>query len=116
MTPDVVNSPGGGELDHTHLLARWFAENEAVLRSRGIAAELQHSPDDGRSKSSAWLTVEVGNRAMQIAVWDSGEAELDCVDLSSGDARSEHRDLHSDQELYDLLESVLEGATPDTNC
>lgn len=96
-------------------LTTWFAENGAVLRTRGITAELRHSPEDGRFKNSAWLTAEVGNRATQITVWNSGEAELDFVDLGSGDNRPEHRDLHTEQELHDLLGSMLDWIVLGTN-
>ncbi|MFE5852451.1 hypothetical protein ACFQ61_04415 [Streptomyces sp. NPDC056500] len=96
-------------------LTTWFAKNDQVLRTRGITAELRHSPEDGRLKNGAWLTVEAGNRATQIAVWNSGEAELDFVDLGSGDHRPEHRDLQTEQELHALLGSILDWIVPGTN-
>ncbi|MFD4829226.1 hypothetical protein ACFWPV_05115 [Streptomyces uncialis] len=96
-------------------LTTWFAKNDQVLRTRGITAELRHSPEDGRLKNSAWLTVESGNRTTQITVWNSGEAELDFVDLGSGDHRPEHRDLQTEQELHALLGSILDWIVPGTN-
>ncbi|MFF1546560.1 HD domain-containing protein [Streptomyces sp. NPDC058291] len=96
-------------------LTAWFAENNAILRTRGITAELRHSPEDGRLKNSAWLTVESGNRVTQITVWNSGEAELDFVDLGSGDNRPEHRDLQTEQELHALLGSILDWIVLGTN-
>jgi len=96
-------------------ITTWFAENDAVFCARGITAELRHSPEDGRLKNSAWLTVEAGNRVIQITVWNSGEAELDYVDLGSGDNRPEHRDLQTDQELHALLSSALDWVAPGTN-
>jgi hypothetical protein len=89
-------------------LMKWFAKNEPVLRTRGITAELRHFPADGRLKNSTWLTAESGNRVIQFTVWSSGEAELDFVDLASGDNRPEHRDLQTEQELHVLLGSVLD--------
>ncbi|MEU5417746.1 immunity protein TriTu family protein [Streptomyces sp. NPDC020667] len=96
-------------------LTTWFAKNGALLRTRGITAELRHSPEDGRLKNSAWLTAEAGNRAIQITVWNSGEAELDFMDLSSGDNRPEHRDLQTEQELHALLGSALDWIVLGTN-
>ncbi|WP_323180241.1 HD domain-containing protein [Streptomyces sp. NBC_01363] len=96
-------------------LTTWFAENDAVFCARGITAELRHSPEDGRLKNSAWLTVEARDRGIQITVWSSGEAELDYVDLGSGDNRPEHRDLQTDQELHALLRSALDWVAPGTN-
>lgn len=106
---------GGGRRPPNLLtaLTAWFAKNEAVFRSRGITAELGHSPEDGRLKTSTWLTVEAGSRVMLITVWSSGEAELDHVDLGTGDTRPEHRDLQTDQELHDLLGSALNWVDPD---
>ncbi|MFH8485160.1 immunity protein TriTu family protein [Streptomyces longisporoflavus] len=102
----TIFESGHGSPDLPGALTTWFAENEAVLRTRGVTAELRHSPEDGRLKNSAWLTVETGNRVTQITVWNSGEAALDFVDLDSGDNRPEHRDLRTEQELYVLLGSV----------
>ncbi|MFE3738887.1 hypothetical protein [Streptomyces sp. NPDC059134] len=96
-------------------LRTWFAKNDEVLRTRGITAELRHSPEDGRLKNSAWLTVGAGNRAIQITVWNSGEAELDFVDLGSGDNRPERRDLQTEQELHTLLGSILDWIVLGTN-
>jgi len=96
-------------------LTAWFTEKEAVLRARGVTAELRHSPEDGRSKSSAWLTVEAETRIIQVTVWSSGEAELDYVDLGGGDNRPEHRDLQTDQELRVLLKSAVDWLIPSTN-
>jgi hypothetical protein len=96
-------------------LTTWFAKNGAVLHTRGITAELRHSPEDGRLKNSAWLTVEAGNRVTQITVWNSGEAELDFGDLGSGDNHPEHRDLQTEQELHALLSSILDWIVPGTN-
>jgi hypothetical protein len=94
-------------------LTSWLSTHETDLRSRGITAELGHSPEDGRTKNSAWLTVEAGTRVVLITVWSGGEAELDYADLDSGDTRPEHRDLHTGQELHDLLESALVWIAPD---
>jgi hypothetical protein len=96
-------------------LTTWAAKNEAVLRARGITTELRHSPRDGRVKNSAWLTVEAGNRIVQITVWSTGETELDFADLNSGDHRPEHRDLQTEQELHVLLGAVLDWVLLDTN-
>ncbi|MFI8081653.1 HD domain-containing protein [Kitasatospora sp. NPDC086009] len=101
--------------DLTHALADWFAANEPAVRARGIATELGHSPDDGRLKNSAWLTLEAGRRAVMITVWSSGETELDDVDLDTGDNRPEHRYLTTTQELHDILASALDRADPGTD-
>ncbi|MEV6044174.1 HD domain-containing protein [Streptomyces xanthochromogenes] len=93
-------------------LTTWFGENEAALRARGITAEMGHSPEDGRPKSSAWLAGSAGNRGIQVTVWDSGEAELDFVDFGTGDHRSEHRDLRTEQELLALLGPTLDLIFP----
>ncbi|WP_331745304.1 hypothetical protein [Kitasatospora sp. NBC_01300] len=91
-------------------LHTWFTENEEQLRSRGVTGDIQRSPDDGRPKTSAWMTVETDGYAAVLIVWDSGEAELECGDWASGQIRQEHRDLRTPDELLDAIEDLLEWA------
>lgn len=88
-------------------LCTWFAENDEQLRSRGVTGEIQRSPDDGRPKSSAWMTVETDDYGAVLIVWDSGEAELECGGSTGNGIRREHRDLRTVDELHDAVESLL---------
>ncbi|MFE3737617.1 hypothetical protein [Streptomyces sp. NPDC059134] len=88
-------------------LRDWFAVNEESLRACGVIGDLQRSPEDGRSKSSAWLTVETGDHVALLTVWSSGEAELDYGSLDSGRTHQEHRDFRSQEELLDSIQTVL---------
>ncbi|MFE3526488.1 hypothetical protein ACFXOD_33725 [Streptomyces sp. NPDC059161] len=92
------------------LLHAWFTENEEQLRSRGVTGHVQQSPDDGRPKTSAWMTVETDGYVAELIVWDSGEAELACADWASSQIREEHRDLRTPAELLDAIEALLEWA------
>ncbi|MEU6051110.1 hypothetical protein ABZ829_11805 [Streptomyces xanthochromogenes] len=89
------------------MLQAWFTENEERLRSCGVTGDIQRSPDDGRSKTSARMTVETDGCVAMLIVWDSGEAELECGDLASGQVQQEHRDLRTPGELFDAIETVL---------
>nr|WP_229842930.1 hypothetical protein [Streptomyces tanashiensis] len=68
---------------------------------------MRRSPEDGRPKSSAWLTVETGDYLAMLIVWSSGEAELEYGNLDSGQTHQEHRDFRSQEELLDSIQTVL---------
>ncbi|MEV0097312.1 hypothetical protein [Streptomyces sp. NPDC050738] len=92
------------------MLHAWFIENEEQLRSRGVTGDIQRSPDDGRTKTSAWMTVGTDDHVALLIVWSSGEAELECGDLASSQIRQEHRDLRTLSDLLDAIEALLEWA------
>ncbi|NDZ81282.1 hypothetical protein G3I19_22665 [Streptomyces sp. SID10853] len=92
------------------MLHTWFTENDERLRSHGVMGDIQRSPDDGRTKTSAWLVVEYDDHVAVLIVWNSGEAELECGDLTSGRVRQEHRDLRTPGDLLDAIETTLEWA------
>jgi hypothetical protein len=54
------------------------------------------------------MTVETGHHVAVLIVWSSGEAELECGDLASGQLRQEHRDLRAPGELLDAIETILD--------
>ncbi|WP_237330103.1 hypothetical protein [Streptomyces sp. BA2] len=82
------------------------------MRSRGITADLQQSPDDGRAKTSAWMTLETDARLTALIVWSSGEAELEYGDVATGLVRQQHRDLRTSQDLLDAIETIYEWIHP----
>lgn len=43
----------------------------------GATWRVDRSPDDGRNKHGAWVTLQQGDRDGVLIVWDSGEAELE---------------------------------------
>ncbi|MFD4475867.1 hypothetical protein ACFWPU_07100 [Streptomyces sp. NPDC058471] len=92
------------------MLHTWFTENEERLRSRGVTGDIQRSPNDGRLKTSGWMTVETDGYAAMLIVWDSGEAELECGDWASSQIRQEHRDIRTPAELLDAIETLLAWA------
>ncbi|MEV5678889.1 hypothetical protein AB0L68_27520 [Streptomyces sp. NPDC052164] len=92
------------------ILHTWFTKNAGQLRSRGILGDIQRSPDDGRPKTSASMTLENDDHGAVLIVWSSGEAELEYVNLASGQSRQEHRDLRAPGELLDAIGTILEWA------
>ncbi|MFJ6181799.1 hypothetical protein [Streptomyces sp. NPDC092295] len=86
----------------------WFAEHEERLQSCGITGDVQRSPEDGRTKTSAWLTLEWDVHVGVLIVWSSGEAELEYGDLATGQVRRQHRDLRTFEELLDAIETIRE--------
>lgn len=95
-------------------LRAWFAEHEALLQASGVTAELRRSPEDGRTKSSAWVTLEAGGRFAVFIVWSSGEAELEYGDCNGGRTRQEHRDLRGREDLLDSVRALLRWVGPRT--
>ena len=49
----------------------------AAWSEAGAQWTMDRSPDDGRNKHSAWVTIRHEDREGQLIVWDSGEAELE---------------------------------------
>ncbi|MFI6702760.1 hypothetical protein ACIBJC_28100 [Streptomyces sp. NPDC050509] len=94
--------------DFLHALAAWRNHQEANLRAAAIGCELDTSPADGRSKASAWVTLSAKARFATITVWDTGEAELDHVDVESGQFRPEHRLLQTEEDLVKALSGLLQ--------
>uniref|UniRef100_A0AAU2JYG9 Uncharacterized protein n=1 Tax=Streptomyces sp. NBC_00049 TaxID=2903617 RepID=A0AAU2JYG9_9ACTN len=94
--------------DVRQALAAWLTEHTAELRAQGIVCDLGSSPDDGRSKTSACLTLESKTRLAAITVWDSGEAELDYADVAHEQAHSEHRDLRTSRDLATAMTALVE--------
>ncbi|MGW6060435.1 hypothetical protein [Streptomyces sp. NPDC055189] len=86
-------------------LMAWFAGHDQHLQSCGITGVIGRSPADW-CKSSAWMTLEVGDHGAQLIVWISGEAELMYGNVATGVVRQEHRDLHTGQDLLDAIETI----------
>ncbi|MDX6314121.1 MAG: hypothetical protein QOF44_3585 [Streptomyces sp.] len=89
-------------------LQAWFAEHEERLQSCGITGAVQQSPEDGRTKTSTWMTLETDDFVAVLIVWSSGEAELEYGDVATGQVRQQHRDLCTFQDLLDAIETIHE--------
>jgi hypothetical protein len=89
------------------------AETALAWRERGATALVTRSPDDGRNKSSAWLTIDTGSIAGSLTIWESGEGELEADRLDADEDRSplllRHVDDISDRDIPELL-AVLDAA------
>jgi hypothetical protein len=71
----------------------------------------ERSPNDGRPKASAWLTMRRGPAEGEIVVWDNGECELwgpvrEEV-IPGTDPLAEHRQLDTDADLSAALARVV---------
>ncbi|MFI2350649.1 hypothetical protein ACH492_27130 [Streptomyces sp. NPDC019443] len=89
-------------------LQTWFDEHEERLRSCGITGGVQRSPEDGRTKTSTWVTLETDDHVAVLIVWSSGEVELECGDVATGRVRRQHRGLRTVEELLDAIETIRE--------
>lgn len=87
-------------------LQAWFVEHEVCQQSFGITGEVQRSPEDGRTKTSTWMTLETDDRLAVLMGWGSGEAELEYGDVATGQVKQEHRDLCTFEDLLNAIDSV----------
>lgn len=62
-----------------------------------------------RAKEAAWLQFQDRRLIGQITVWETGECELEAIELSTEESRlREHRDLRSISDLRDALSALLD--------
>lgn len=87
-------------------LQAWFAEHEERLQSCGITGVVQSSPEDGRTRTSTWMTLENDGFVAVLTVGSSGEAELEYGDVATGQVRQQHWDLCAFQDLLDAIETI----------
>lgn len=85
------------------LFCEMAAAWETAWKGRGATTRLDRSPPDGRSKSSAWLSIESGNAAGELIVWDSGEAEFAYVAGHGSELIQQHLEGLNDADIVDLL-------------
>ena len=89
----------------------WYERHRTDLDARGIDARFERSPNDGRSKASAWLRLQRGETEGEIIVWAGGECELWGPMLEEAlpgtNAQAEHRQLVNDSEVSAAVARVL---------
>jgi hypothetical protein len=92
-------------------LSAWYERHRTDLDARGIDARFERSPDDGRTKTSASLTVRRGETVGEIVVWAGGECELWGPGreeaLPGTDPQAAHRQLDGDADLSAAVARVL---------
>jgi hypothetical protein len=76
-------------------LRAWFYQHKEELDALGLDAALESAPL-GREKSALWLTLDSGQYMGRITVWNSGEVEIECAEVATGEILQEHRELKSD--------------------
>jgi hypothetical protein len=91
--------------------AQWIETHHASLTERGLLLASGHSPEDGRTKRSLWLDVEGAQRLGRLLLWDTGEAELELADVSSGEVKAQHHQVDTRADLERAVMSLLDWAT-----
>lgn len=69
----------------------------------GAVASVERSPRDGRTKASAWLSIDAGVLGGSLAVWDSGEGDLEVWRDDLQPVLLRHLDAVAEGDLPDLL-------------
>lgn len=90
-------------------LAQWIETHHASLTERGLLLTSGNSPEDGRPKRSMWLDVEGPQRLGRLLLWDTGEAELELADVSTGDVTAQHHQVDTRADLERAVTSLLDG-------
>ena len=87
---------------------RWIDTHYESLTARGFLLASDTSPQDGRPKRSMWLDLEHEHRLGRLILWDTGEAELDLADVSTGDVKTRHRQVDTRADLEEALTSFVD--------
>lgn len=88
-------------------LADWFERCHRDLESSGLAVALRRGPSD-RDNRSAWLDVDSTQRLVRFTLWESGEATLSVVDVSSEEVTAQEQleistEFGLEQALHDAI-------------
>lgn len=90
--------------------AQWIETHRASLTERGLLLTSGSSPEDGRTKRSMWLDMEGAQHLGRLVLWDTGEAELELADVSTGDVKARHHQVDTRADLERAVTSLLEWA------
>jgi hypothetical protein len=90
----------GGVSDYPEQLDHWVRQHQVLLQTCG-QVNYSKSPDDGRDKASASLTVQNESDEVELLLWDTGEAVFSYTPFR--DDTMEHHDICSPVDLEQLL-------------
>lgn len=90
--------------------AQWIETHRASLTERGLRLSAGDSPEDGRTKRSMWLDVEGPQRLGRLLLWDTGEAELELADVTTGEVNAQHHQVDTRADLDRAVKSLLDWA------
>jgi hypothetical protein len=88
-------------------LEMWASKSSPQLRSAGFSLKVDESRINA-DKASLSLVIDRKDHLGQLTIWSTGEAELECADVSTGEVRREHHDLSSTHELIVILDQLVE--------
>ena len=84
----------------------WYARRHQHLRAAGTGTAIKHSPPEW-PKASIALEFDADPRLATLIVWDTGETELDLVDLHNAAHTAQHHDITTTAEVDGLLGGIL---------
>jgi hypothetical protein len=87
-------------------LEDWHTRHHQQVTTAGTTVTIEHSPP-GRSKASIALSFDADPRLAQLIIWDTGEAELDLIDLNTGTHTPQHHDITTTAEVDHLITEIL---------
>jgi hypothetical protein len=93
-------------------LRYWVKEDQEKLRKEGWVLKLDDSRADWK-KGSLSLAIDGDDRLGLLTVWSTGEAELECAEIATGNVRREHRELASPPDLQGALQDLMKWLNAD---
>lgn len=69
-------------MNHLRHLQAWFEGHHEELESSGLVVALDVGPED-RDKRAAWVDIDSSERLVRFTLWESGEATLSVLEMSS---------------------------------
>jgi hypothetical protein len=91
-------------------LEEWFLLNHEKLRQSGVDGRFAKGPNN-LDKSAAWLDLETQTTLGRMIVWETGEADLEVGDVSTGHVHPIHRTLRSTVELHQSIDELVSAVT-----
>ncbi|MFF4418383.1 hypothetical protein ACFYY8_38140 [Streptosporangium sp. NPDC001559] len=91
-------------------LKGWVASRGSDLSAVGLQHELTESPED-RNPQSIWWILESDDRLAEIILWSNGHAELQFAEVASGEISAIMRELATEEDVQDALNSIVEWMT-----
>ena len=95
----------GGVKNMIAQLIAWCVANAGPLQAAGIELTWTEGPPD-RPKRSAWVDMSGSAHLVRVTLWDTGECDVQSIELDSGEVRTSHPVIQSEGEVGPVLDDA----------
>ena len=92
----------------------WHTRQHGRMQAAGTATTIKPSPRKW-PKASIALEFDANPRLAALIIWETGEAELDLIDLHTDTHIAQHHDVTTTAEVDRLLGEILTWLHPDSH-